>query len=99
MQETLVHTEDRVQYAICRPCAVLYFNGMDVPTWEDYAEEYCAGDMETVGFIRNFLEDHPMLMPEGDYNPGGYWECECCHEIMIGDGEVLEAFRGSIPNA
>lgn len=90
MQETLIHTDESVQYAICTQCSVLYFNGMDVPTWEDYAGAYCAGDLETVGFIRNFLEDHPMLVPVADYNPGGYWECECCHEIAFGFGHVLE---------
>ena len=90
MQETLIHTDESVQYAICIQCSVLYFNGLDVPTWEDYAGAYCNGDMETVGFVRNFMEDHPMLGQVADYNPGGYWECECCHEVMFGYGEVLE---------
>lgn len=93
MQETLIHTDESAQYAICNQCSVLYFNGTDVPSWIDYAEVYRGGDMETVGFIRNFMEDYHMLVSVADYNPGGYWECECCHEIMIGDGDVMEGDR------
>lgn len=93
MQETLIHTDESAQYAICNQCSVLYFNGTDVPSWMDYAEVYRGGDMETVGFIRNFMEDYHMLVSVADYNPGGYWECECCHEIMIGDGDVMEGDR------
>lgn len=93
MQETLIHTDESVQYAICNQCSVLYFNGLDVPTWEDYAEEYCGGDMETVGFIRNFHEDHIYLAEVAIYDPAGYWECECCRETMIGEGRVLGGER------
>lgn len=92
-QDTLVHWDDTVQYALCDHCTYTYLHCLPFDTWEEYGEECQDGDMETVGFIRNFHEDHISLAEVAIYDPAGYWECECCRETMIGEGRVLEGER------
>ena len=94
---TLTHTDTRVQYRVCESCGPAIVNddwshmhdalahANDKYEWEDTRSELdgCHAWLELVGF----------LSLVGPYDGGGYWDCECCGQVTIGDGWALEGDR------
>lgn len=86
MLTELSHTDEEIQYAICVACANILVNGLD-------SVDPASLDEDGWDRVSTFLDDHMGLTQVDSYNPGGYWDCEMCDTVMIGDGYVFETGR------
>lgn len=64
-------------YNVCTPCgiAIMY-------------DDTSHMDEDTIASVDNFIERVGTLaLVESDTTiSGGYWECDCCNEVIIGNG-------------
>ncbi|QGJ89795.1 hypothetical protein SEA_SUPERCHUNK_96 [Mycobacterium phage Superchunk] len=73
-----------ITYEICDQCAQAITNddysGMDPDT--DYPR------------VQAFVERVGNVCHVGGSEQPGYWECEACWQVTIGDGQLFEAVKG-----
>lgn len=69
---------DTITYEICHDCATAVF--------------YCDDshlDADTAGMVEGFLSLVGLVSTEEIYTPDGYWSCECCEHVQIGEAFVV----------
>lgn len=62
--------------AVCDSCTVALVN----------ADVSHIDDTETI----ERLESFGNMILVGDYPNGGYWDCDGCQEVVIGDGKMFQ---------
>lgn len=73
-QLTVVEESNDVAYYVCDSCAVVLEN----------ADDSHIDDTETI----DRLEGMGLVVRVGEYDNGGYWDCDGCMETVIGTGHI-----------
>lgn len=66
-------------YRVCDTCAAAIVN-----------DDFSGMGAETEATVTAFVERVGYIVHVGEYENGGYWDCDACGETTIGDGHTFE---------